>query len=80
MGFNEFIFSYAIFSSKFTPMRRARPSMSLTRTCWVKTMQIADASTGVRCFQDMVAMRDGVRLNTFIYLPGEVKPSYPVIV
>lgn len=47
-------------------------------------MQIADASTGARCFQAMVAMRGGVRLNTFVYLPavnsaGDAAPSYPVI-
>ncbi|MBT5666858.1 MAG: CocE/NonD family hydrolase, partial [Rhodospirillaceae bacterium] len=47
-------------------------------------MQIADASTGARCFQAMVAMRDGVRLNTFVYLPavnsaGDASSSHPVI-
>ncbi|MGZ8210651.1 MAG: CocE/NonD family hydrolase [Burkholderiales bacterium] len=34
---------------------------------------------GVRCFQAMVPMRDGVRLNTFVYLPQTGGPSYPVI-
>jgi putative CocE/NonD family hydrolase len=34
---------------------------------------------GVRCFQTMVAMRDGTRLNTFVYLPGSGGPRYPVI-
>jgi uncharacterized protein len=35
--------------------------------------------TGVRCSQAMVPMRDGVRLNTFVYLPQTGGPSYPVI-
>jgi uncharacterized protein len=30
-------------------------------------------------FRAMVAMRDGVRLNTFVYLPQEDGPRYPVI-
>ena len=34
---------------------------------------------GVRSFQAMVPMRDGVRLNTFVYLPESGGPSYPVI-
>jgi putative CocE/NonD family hydrolase len=34
---------------------------------------------GARCFQTMIAMRDGVRLNTFVYLPLEGGPRYPVI-
>jgi putative CocE/NonD family hydrolase len=34
---------------------------------------------GVRCSQAMVPMRDGVRLNTFVYLPQAGGPSYPVI-
>ena len=37
---------------------------------------------GVRMFQCMVAMRDGVRLNTFVYLPETSNasgPAYPVI-
>lgn len=36
-------------------------------------------ANGTRCFQDMVRMRDGVRLNTFVYLPGNGAPSHPVI-
>jgi putative CocE/NonD family hydrolase len=35
---------------------------------------------GARCFQTMVPMRDGVRLNTFVYLPLEGGPRFPVIV
>jgi uncharacterized protein len=42
-------------------------------------MKIADPDTGTRCFQLMLEMRDGVKLNTFVYLPGDVKPFYPVI-
>ena len=38
-----------------------------------------DPETGARCHQTMVTMRDGVRLNTFIFLPTEGGPSYPVI-
>jgi putative CocE/NonD family hydrolase len=38
-----------------------------------------DASTGARCFQTMVAMRDGVRLNTFVFLPEGGGPRWPVI-
>jgi uncharacterized protein len=40
---------------------------------------ITDAATGARCFQTMVAMRDGVRLNTFVFLPPEGGPRFPVI-
>src|ERR1700687_5232334 len=40
---------------------------------------IIDAATGARCFQIMVAMRDGTRLNTFVFLPAEGGPRYPVI-
>lgn len=35
---------------------------------------------GARCMQAMVPMRDGVRLNTFAYLPPEGGPRYPTIV
>lgn len=35
---------------------------------------------GARCFQAMVPMRDGVRLNTFVYLPEHGGPRFPVIV
>ncbi len=34
---------------------------------------------GARCFQAMVPMRDGVRLNTFVFLPEGGGPRYPVI-
>lgn len=34
---------------------------------------------GARCFQAMVVMRDGVRLNTFVFLPQSGGPRYPVI-
>jgi len=34
---------------------------------------------GARCFQAMVSMRDGVRLNTFVFLPESGGPRYPVI-
>ena len=37
------------------------------------------AIDGVRCFQAMVPMRDGVRLNTFVFLPDSGGPRYPVI-
>ena len=35
---------------------------------------------GARCFQAMVPMRDGTRLNTFVFLPVDGGPRYPVIV
>jgi len=35
---------------------------------------------GARCFQAMVPMRDGTRLNTFVFLPERGGPRYPVIV
>lgn len=34
---------------------------------------------GARCFRTMVSMRDGVRLNTFVFLPDSGGPRYPVI-
>jgi putative CocE/NonD family hydrolase len=34
---------------------------------------------GARCFRAMVAMRDGVRLNTFVFLPQDGGPRFPVI-
>jgi putative CocE/NonD family hydrolase len=34
---------------------------------------------GIRCQQAMVPMRDGVRLNTFVYLPAQGGPVFPVI-
>jgi predicted acyl esterase len=42
-------------------------------------MQIIDDSTKTRGFQVMVAMRDGTRLNTFVFLPGGGGPRWPVI-
>jgi len=36
-------------------------------------------ASGVRCFQTMVPMRDGIRLNTFVFLPESGGPRYPVI-
>ena len=38
-----------------------------------------DTASGARCFQTMVPMRDGVRLNTFVFLPASGGPRYPVI-
>ena len=34
---------------------------------------------GVRSFQTMVPMRDGARLNTFVFLPENGGPRFPVI-
>ena len=34
---------------------------------------------GARCFQALVPMRDGVKLNTFVFLPVDGGPRYPVI-
>jgi len=34
---------------------------------------------GVRSFQTMVPMRDGVRLNTFVFLPETGGPRWPII-
>ena len=34
---------------------------------------------GVRSFQSMVPMRDGARLNTFVFLPESGGPRFPVI-
>lgn len=42
-------------------------------------MHIVDGRTGARGFQAMVPMRDGVRLNTFVFLPHSGGPSWPVI-
>jgi len=42
-------------------------------------MQSVNAADGARCFQAMVAMRDGVRLNTFVFLPAGGGPRFPVI-
>ncbi len=38
-----------------------------------------DPETGVCCYQTMVTMRNGVQLNTFVFLPAEGGPSHPVI-
>ena len=42
-------------------------------------MQIVDNTAKTRGFQAMVPMRDGARLNTFVFLPGTGGPSWPVI-
>jgi putative CocE/NonD family hydrolase len=42
-------------------------------------MEYIDATTGARCFQVIVAMRDGTRLNTFVFLPVSGGPRWPVI-
>jgi predicted acyl esterase len=42
-------------------------------------MKVVDDSIGARAFQAMVAMRDGNRLNTFVFLPGRGGPRWPVI-
>ena len=41
---------------------------------------LTDTATGARAFQTMVAMRDGTRLNTFVFLPASGGPRFPVIV
>jgi uncharacterized protein len=40
---------------------------------------LTHAATGVRSFQTMVAMRDGTRLNTFVFFPESGGPRFPVI-
>ncbi|HEX3863916.1 MAG TPA: CocE/NonD family hydrolase [Stellaceae bacterium] len=40
---------------------------------------ITDPVTGANCLQTMVPMRDGAKLNTFIFLPKAGGPRYPVI-
>ena len=42
-------------------------------------MQIIDEAIKTRGFQAMVEMRDGTRLNTFVFLPGSGGPRWPVI-
>ena len=42
-------------------------------------MQIVDDLTRARGFQAMVAMRDGTRLNTFVFVPGSGGPRWPII-
>src|SRR5438067_13599921 len=41
--------------------------------------QVAETNAGVRSSQTMVAMRDGTRLNTFVFLPASGGPHFPVI-
>jgi len=41
-------------------------------------MELADRG-GARAFQAMVTMRDGTRLNTFVFLPKSAGPCWPVI-
>ena len=38
-----------------------------------------DSVTGARGFEQMVPMHDGVRLNTFVFLPAAGGPRWPVI-
>ena len=38
-----------------------------------------DPETGARCFQTYVMMGDGMRLNSFVFLPSDGGPRYPVI-
>ena len=40
--------------------------------------EFVDPETGARCHQTMVAMRDGTRLNTFVFLPADGE-RFPVI-
>jgi len=40
---------------------------------------VTDPQSGARCFQTMVPMRDGVGLNTFVFLPAQGGPRWPVI-
>jgi uncharacterized protein len=42
-------------------------------------MRPDDRTGSARAFQVMVAMRDGVRLNTFVFLPESGGPRWPVI-
>ncbi len=42
-------------------------------------MRMLDDASGARGFQIMVPMRDGTRLNTFVFLPAEGGPRWPVI-
>src|SRR6266481_10005335 len=42
-------------------------------------MELADRSGSARAFQATVAMRDGTRLNTFVFLPESGGPRWPVI-
>src|SRR5438067_2423031 len=40
---------------------------------------IIDPTNGARCIQTMVPMRDGARLNTFVFLPANAESRFPVI-
>src|SRR5713226_10735062 len=42
-------------------------------------MRPGDRTGSARAFQVMVAMRDGIRLNTFVFLPESGGPRWPVI-
>jgi putative CocE/NonD family hydrolase len=42
-------------------------------------MQVLNRDAGAHCFQAMVAMGDGIRLNTFVFLPESGGPRWPVI-
>ena len=42
-------------------------------------MQTVDERTGASAFRTMVPMRDGTRLNTFVFLPKDGGPQFPVI-
>ncbi len=54
-----------------------------TRICWqLRTRSWIKSQTPrppARAFQTMVAMRDGTCLNTFVFLPAEGGPRFPVI-
>ncbi len=41
---------------------------------------ITDPATGAHCLQTVVPMRDGTRLNTFVFIPENGGPRFPVIV
>lgn len=43
------------------------------------SLEIIDRTTGTRGEQEYVEMRDGVRLNTFVFLPAEGGPKFPTI-
>jgi predicted acyl esterase len=40
---------------------------------------VSRGALGARSFQTMVMMRDGARLNTFVFLPENGGPRFPVI-
>jgi hypothetical protein len=42
-------------------------------------MKLVDQTTGTRGFQADVEMRDGVHLNTFVFLPAAGGPQFPVL-